>query len=191
MRRLRTTLVAVFGLLAMAVPAYADCGKTIIDDYFADGSVDGHYSQACYQRAIAEFPQDAVGYSNGLDAIQAAQARDKLGTTTQPSGDSNPARTTDNGTQTAPQTTTAKPRRTQRLKPKPTTTAGATTTGAAVPPPGTTDGGNGPVGEAISAIGPKHADQVPVPVIVLGVFAILLIGAGGGGLFLQRRQRPR
>src|SRR5947207_892968 len=112
MRRLCTILVALAGLLVIAAPASADCGARIIDDYFADGSVDGHYTQACYQQAVAEFPKDAQGYSNGLSAIQAAQARDKLGGgggsggsgAATRSSSSNPSRTTANGA-----TTTKKP----------------------------------------------------------------------------------
>jgi hypothetical protein len=191
MRRLLTILVALAGTLIVAAPASADCGARIIDDYFADGSVDGHYSQACYQQAIAEFPQDAQGYSNGLAAIQAAQARDKLSGGggsggSGSSGNSNPPRTTaDGGTQTAKPP--KKPvRKKKPPKKKPTSTAQVA---AATAPPDSTDGGNGPVGQAISSIGPKHADEVPLPVILLGAFAVLLIAAGAGGLIMQRRHR--
>ena len=188
-----TILVALAGTLVLAAPASADCGARIIDDYFADGSVDGHYSQACYQQAIAEFPKDAQGYSNGLAAIEAAQARDKLGGDGGGSGtsgggsssESNPPRTTANGA-----TPTKKPvKKPIRKKPakKPPATTGEVA--AATQPPDSTDGGNGPVGQAISSIGPKHADEVPLPVILLGAFAVLLIAAGAGGLIMQRRHR--
>ena len=188
MRRLCTILVAFVGALVVAAPASADCGARIIDDYFADGSVDGHYSQACYQQAIAEFPKDAQGYSNGLAAIQAAQARDKLGGSPPAPGssaqNSNPPRTTANGA------TPAKPakKRIRKKKPKKKPAATSQVAGATAPPD-STDGGNGPVGQAISSIGPKHADEVPLPVILLGAFAVLLIAAGGGGLIMQRRHR--
>jgi hypothetical protein len=189
MRRLCTILVALAGALVLAAPASADCGARIIDDYFADGSVDGHYSQACYQQAIAEFPKDAQGYSNGLSAIQAAQARDKLGggPTSSGSSSSNPPRTIANGGAQPAKKPVAKPARKKPVKKK--AKAAPAQVAAATAPPDSTDGGNGPVGQAISSIGPKHADEVPLPVILLGAFAVLLIAAGGGGLIVQRRHR--
>ncbi len=69
-----------------------------------------------------------------------------------------------------------------------TTTEEGTTTDSLLPvAPGTTDGGL--VGQALNDIGPKKADEVPMPVIVLGGLAVLLILAGAGGLIAQRRSR--
>jgi hypothetical protein len=61
-----------------------------------------------------------------------------------------------------------------------------TTAGAAG---SSTDGGV--VGQALNSIGPKNADEVPVPVIILGALALLLILAGVGGLIVQRASRKR
>ena len=66
------------------------------------------------------------------------------------------------------------------------TTDGTTDTSAAAPG-GSTDGGV--VGQALNGIGPKQADQVPMPVIILGVLFLLLIVAGIGGVIVQRRSR--
>jgi hypothetical protein len=74
----------------------------------------------------------------------------------------------------------------------PTTTDGGTTDGtesAPVTPGGSTDGGV--VGQALNSIGPKEADQVPMPVIILGVLFGLLILAGVGGLIAQRMSKKR
>jgi len=68
------------------------------------------------------------------------------------------------------------------------TTDGTTDTSAAVPG-NSTDGGV--VGQALNGIGPKEADQVPMPVIILGVLFLLLIVAGISGLIVQRRSRKR
>jgi hypothetical protein len=64
-----------------------------------------------------------------------------------------------------------------------------TTDTTAVVPGGSTDGGV--VGQALNGIGPKEADQVPMPVIILGVLFLLLILAGLGGVIAQRRSRKR
>ena len=70
----------------------------------------------------------------------------------------------------------------------PDTTDSTTDTTAAVPG-GSTDGGV--VGQALNSIGPKNADEVPVPVIILGALAVVLILAGAGGLIAQRMSRKR
>jgi hypothetical protein len=70
-----------------------------------------------------------------------------------------------------------------------TTDAGSTTDTTAAAPGSSTDGGV--VGQALNSIGPKNADEVPVPVIILGALALLLILAGVGGLIVQRTSRKR
>jgi hypothetical protein len=58
---------------------------------------------------------------------------------------------------------------------------------------GGSSGGNdtsGPIPNAISNLGPKKADSLPVPLLVLGGVAIVLMAAGGAG-FLARRTRTR
>jgi hypothetical protein len=68
-------------------------------------------------------------------------------------------------------------------------TTDATTDTTAAVPGGSTDGGV--VGQALNSIGPKNANEVPVPVIILGALAALLILAGAGGLIAQRSSRRR
>jgi hypothetical protein len=50
--------------------------------------------------------------------------------------------------------------------------------------------GNGAVRTALKDIGPKSADSFPVPLIVLGAIALLLIAAGSAG-YLARRMHAR
>jgi hypothetical protein len=144
-------LLLALGLVLLApATALADCGTTIINDYLKDGTINGTYSQACYQQALGEIPTDADIYTDIRASITAAMTR-AGGTPTDGTGDS-------------------------------------TDTTAAVAG-GSTDGGV--VGQALNGIGPKEADQVPMPVIILGALFLLLILAGIGGLIAQRMSRKR
>ena len=147
----RGLLLALGLVLAVPATAMADCGTTIINDYLKDGTINGTYSQACFQQALGEIPTDADIYTDIRASITAAMTRAGGGTT---SGGG--------------------------------ATDGTTDTSAAAPG-GSTDGGV--VGQALNGIGPKQADQVPMPVIILGVLFLVLILAGIGGVIAQRRSR--
>jgi hypothetical protein len=58
-------------------------------------------------------------------------------------------------------------------------------------PPVDDEGGGGFFQQVIDKLGPKNADAVPVPILVLGGIALLLFGAAGvsyGARWLQERQ---
>jgi hypothetical protein len=172
---IRASLIAACVLFVAPAAAFADCGTSIIDQYLNSGSVSGNYSQACYKSALRQIPTDADLYTDIRASITAAMNGGGSG--------GSPSQVAP-----APGTTTPKP------KPKGTTTdagtptdAGTTTDELLPVTPGTTDGGL--VGNALKDIGPKHADEVPMPVIILGGLAALLILAGAGGLIAQRRSR--
>jgi hypothetical protein len=176
-KSVRASLIAACVLFVAPAAAFADCGTSIIDQYLNSGSVSGNYSQACYKSALRQIPTDADLYTDIRSSITAAMTGAGGG-----SGSSG----SQNGTVT-PGTTT------EKKKPKATTTdagttdAGTTTDELLPVAPGTTDAGL--VGNALNNIGPKHADEVPMPVIILGGLAALLILAGAGGLIAQRRSR--
>jgi len=69
----------------------------------------------------------------------------------------------------------------------PTTTDTTPTTTDTTPTP--TDTG-GPLNEAVDSLGPSNADSVPIPLLVLGGLALLLLAAGSAG-YLRRRLRGR
>ena len=170
---LLAVVALTLGLGASVAPASAKdkapCWKTLINDWY-DGRIDGTYPIHCYREALQHLPTDVDTYSSAREDIkQALQKRITQGTQTE-----------------------------------------TTTTGGAVPPgPGGSDGnGNGtgtqnpsgdngnnqspsgPVQSAFDATKPGSADSVPVPLIVLGAVALLLIVAGATG-FLTRRMRTR
>lgn len=170
LKSIRALLITVSVLLVAPAAALADCGTSVISDYLKDGTISGSYSQACYRSALRQIPTDADIYTDVRASINAAMTR---------SGSSSPG-----GTQSAP----VAPGTTTPKGTPATTTDASTTTDEFLPvAPGTTD--DGLVGEALKNIGPKHADEVPLPVIILGGLAALLALAGAGGLIAQRRSR--
>jgi hypothetical protein len=174
-KSIRTLLITACVLLVAPAAALADCGTTVIDDYLKDGTISGNYSQACYKSALKQIPTDMDIYTDVRGSINAAM--NSGGSSGTPIASNNQA-----GTTTAPD----KPKGTSTDEG--TTTQDGTTTGELLPvAPGTTDGGL--VGQALNNIGPKKADEIPMPVIVLGGLAALLILAGAGGLIAQRRSK--
>ncbi len=171
----RATGVALCVLAILPAAAIADCGTDILNDYLDDGAVSGSYPQSCYDSAVQQLPADMELYTDARASILAAKARAR------PSGQapSNVNSPTTPATPTDPETTTAETAE----------TAPGTTEEALPPLPATTDAGF--VGEALKDIGPKRADEMPLPVIVLGALALLLILAGAGGLVAQRLSRRR
>ncbi len=172
-KSIRTLLLTACVLLVAPAAALADCGTSVIDDYLKDGTISGNYPQACYKSALKQIPTDMDIYTDVRGSINAAM--NGGGSSGTPIASNN-----------QPGATTSKD------QPKGTSTGGTnedgTTTDQLLPvAPGTTDGGL--VGQALNNIGPKKADEVPMPVIVLGGLAVLLILAGAGGLIAQRRSR--
>jgi hypothetical protein len=61
----------------------------------------------------------------------------------------------------------------------------------AAPPGGDDEGGGGFFREVLDRLGPKNADSVPVPLLVLASIAVILLGAAGasyGARWLQARR---
>jgi hypothetical protein len=75
----RPLLLALLAALVLAVgapAASADCGKTVIDQYFSTGVIKYH-EQKCYDSALKQIDPDARMYSGIMAAIRAARARDR------------------------------------------------------------------------------------------------------------------
>jgi hypothetical protein len=176
--------LALVGAVAHPTTAAAasPCWKTLLNDWY-DGRIDNTYPIHCYQDALKHLPADVQTYSSAHDdilrALQSAKARLRRSgkavtpnTPVPPSGPSGKGggkggggsgsgpATGHTGTSTSPSTTS--PGRT---------------------PPGGLSG----VADKANNSGPT---SVPLPLIVLGALALLLVAAGAGGLLLKRRQRP-
>ncbi|MGI9188465.1 MAG: hypothetical protein ACR2J9_13275 [Gaiellales bacterium] len=177
--RLRQLAVAavLLGALLIAVPSAsaANCGKQLINEYFFSGHLKYH-TQDCYASALKQVDPDARMYSGIMGAIRAARARDKAADEKANAPDPAPVDTTPIDTvpttpiDTLPVTTAPMP--TETVEPTITAEArtGAIQTQAAVDTSSSQPG-------------------VPLPVIVLGGLAALLMLVGLGGLAVRYLDR--
>jgi hypothetical protein len=175
----RVTIVAaaLFAAVAHASPASAatPCWKTLLNDWY-DGRIDHTYAVHCYQDALHHLPADVQTYSSAHDdilrALQSAVSREKKAgqkvnsNSLVPPSTVKPSKGSKGGT-----TTTG-------------STPGSTTTTATIPGR-KPDKGLGGVAEQLN---PSSASSLPLPLLVLGGLAILLVAAGGAGLLAKRMQ---
>jgi hypothetical protein len=173
----RVTIVAaaLFAAVAHASPAAAatPCWKVLLNDWY-DGRIDHTYAVHCYQDALDHLPADVQTYSSAHDdilrALQSAIAKEKkAGGTVQPNSPVAPPAVTS----TTSPTETAE-----------TNTISSTTT-VAVAPGRKPDKGLGGVAEQLN---PSSSTSLPLPLLVLGGLAILLVAAGAVGLAAKRIQ---
>jgi hypothetical protein len=165
--RLSRVLPALAGACAVAAfvsappaPAATPCWKLLLNDWY-DGTISNVYPIHCYRDAIKHLPTDIKVYSSAADDINRAlqQAlRDQKKT----------------GTITSVKPAPAQPGKT-------TSTGGTTTTT-------TKKKKTGPVSSAIKHLTPGGAGSFPLPLLILGLLAILLVLAGVGGMLWRRYQ---
>jgi hypothetical protein len=161
------------GAAARPAPAKAasPCWKQLLNDWY-DGRIDQTYPVHCYRDALKHLPADVQTYSSAHDdilrALQSAKAElRKSGTKITPNTPVPPA---------------GKPTKTGKGGKTSTTTPTTTTK-----PPGRTPPGGG-LPSAVDKVNHSSPSSVPLPLIVLGALALLLIAAGGIGLLAKRRQ---
>ena len=161
-------------LLATAPAASAKaktCGEKVVDDWYGDGRVDEVFPTHCYLDAIRSLPVDVKDYSNAEEDIRRALAYAQ-----QHKADPGP-----------------------RGGPAPTDTG----SGPIVEPP--TDHGGRPATTPPSRPTPRDPESdtlatpgvdtsgpssVPIPLLILGGLALLLLAAGAAG-YLSRRAQAR
>ena len=179
-------LLAVVLLLAAAAPASAEtaCWKRLLTDWY-DGTIDKTYPIPCYREAVDRLPTDVELYSSAKDDILRAMASAVAAQNTKTTPTTTQAATTPAATTTAATTT---------AETVPTETA-PTTTNEAVTPPATTTtpspGREKPKGiaRALDKLNPGDADSFPLPLLILGALAILLVAAGVIGMIWRRMDR--
>jgi hypothetical protein len=173
----RMALIAGALLCATVRPAAAatPCWKALLNDWY-DGRIDNTYALHCYTDALKHLPPDVATYSSAHDDIERAlqSAIAKLG-----KNKVNP------NTKIAPPPASA------------TTSTSITPTGIkknhGTPPGGVNGASGGGTGRTqqgglsgvANKLDPGSADSLPVPLLVLGGLALVLIAAGGGGLALK------
>jgi hypothetical protein len=162
--RLTIVAAALFAAVVHVAPAAAatPCWKSLLNDWY-DGRIDQTYPVRCYNDALKHLPADVRTYSSAHDdilrALQSAIAHQRaLGHKVGPN------------TKIAPPTTSKPGKR------------GTTTTTTVGRQP---DKGLGGVADRLN---PSSASSPPVPLLVLGGLAILLVAAGAAGLIFKRLQ---
>ena len=160
-------------LLATAPAASAKaktCGEKVVDDWYGDGRVDQVFPAHCYLDAIRSLPVDVKDYSNAEEDIRRALAYARQHEA-DPGPTGGPAPTgTNPGSVAEPPTAT-------------------TTTGEdpGVPTVTTDPGSDTVAAPGVDTSGPS---SVPIPLLILGGLALLLLAAGGIG-YLSRRSQAR
>ena len=152
---------------ARAASAGTPCWKVLLNDWY-DGRIDGTYQRHCYSDALKHLPADVSTYSSAHDdilrALQSAIAKQRK------AGHAVGANT--------PIVPSTGPKKGGGGKGGTTTTT-TTTTGP--------DKGTGLAGK----LNPGSPSSLPVPLLVLGGLALLLVAAGGAGLAVKRIQARR
>jgi hypothetical protein len=168
--------IGVVGAGSAAAKSKPPCWKTLINDWY-DGRIDGTYPIHCYRDALKHLPADVATYSSARDDIrQALQKRITQGnkgggaTTTTTGGGGGGSGSSGAGAGGG-------------------SAGGGSNGGGGSGAPGNKPGG-GPIGSAFDATKGKNADSLPIPLIILGAVALLLMAAGAAG-FLARRTRTR
>lgn len=166
---------ALLGGLARPVAASAStpCWKALLNDWY-DGRIDHTYPLHCYTDALKHLPPDVQTYSSAHDdierALQSAKAKLKkrglaIGPNTiiPPGGGGN---SKGGGKGKGPGGKTS------------TTTSSLTNTSPNLPGRKSTS--------LADKLNPSSPSSLPLPLLVLGALAILLVAAGGAGLLAKR-----
>ncbi len=177
-----TALTAGLLLLASAGPAAAaPCWKLLLTDWY-DGQIDRVYAIPCYNQAVEHLPADVANYSSARDdilrALQgaiAAKNQNQTATTEPP-----PPPPTTTGAAAVPPATTTPPTETITTPTTPTETIPTTTSPGRETPKG--------IQGAIDKLTPGNADSFPLPLLILGTLAIVLVIAGVAGMLWRRNQ---
>ena len=182
--------IAVAALVLGVSPAAAkSCAQNVIDDWYDNGRVDKVYPIRCYRAALKLLPADVRAYSNAPDEIGRAlqdAIRKENQVTPPPATTGDVAGTTSNPDENPP------PAETDTGEgapiPPPSEPPTSPPSGPSSPPQNSGDENNGIVGDAIKNLGPGSADSVPVPLIIVGALAFLLLAAGSAGLIARKLQ---
>jgi len=154
------------------------CWKRLLNDWY-DGTINNRYPLPCYHQAIAHLPTDLVVYGSAKDDILAARQAAAAGHAAPPEK----GHPVSSGTTAASTTTTT----TETVTTNGTTTTATTVLVVPVKTPPKKKGG---IGGALDRLNPGNPDSFPLPLLILGALAILLVIAGGAGMLWQR-SHPR
>ena len=163
-------LASIALLSAVAQPARAasagtPCWKVLLNDWY-DGRIDGSYERHCYNDALKHLPADVSTYSSAHDdilrALQSAIAKERKA-----------------GHRVGPNTLIEAP------------SGGTKTGGGGSGGTDNTQTGRKQGTGLADKLNPGSPSSLPVPLLILGGLALLLVAAGGAGLVAKRIQARR
>lgn len=172
-------LTAALALVALAAPTTAsaaekNCAKAVVADWYGDGRVDQIFPLHCYRDAIKSLPVDVLDYSNAKEDILRALSFAQKGKADP--GDAGTGGSSGDGGGGDDGTTSG-------------------VGGGTLPDVTDTTGEPGGTGDETLAGGgdvdTSGPSSVPVPLLVLGGLALLLLAAGGAGYANRRLQARR
>jgi hypothetical protein len=164
--------IAGAAIQAPRASAASPCWKVLLTDWY-DGRIDHVYPIHCYTDALKHLPPDVRTYSSAHDdilrALQSAKAELKNeGTAITPN---TPVPANNGGNSKPP--------------------SGTGTTGTDTVPTTTTDQAGNQSSSPVQNLNNSGPFSLPLPLLILGALAILLVAAGGAGLIAKRFQnRP-
>ena len=161
------------------------CWKRLMNDW-DDGTINNVYPPACYIAAIKNMPTELKIYSSAKEDIQRALQARIAGKPIPPESSTPPSTTT-----TATTTTTTATTTTTTATATATTTTGAAGPGTTTTPPSpNTPPKKTGISLFLAKLTPGDSQAFPLPLLILGALAILLVAAGGVGMIWQR-SHPR
>jgi hypothetical protein len=153
------------------------CWKRLLNDWY-DGRIDRAYPLRCYQEAIANLPEDVKVYADAeadiRRAMLAAVRQSKQKTGKEP-------------TSATPVKPPSQPTPPSGSPPAPPTSE----TGSSGVDPNNPDDGAIAGPETITTGATRSSDTVPLPLLVLGALALLLLAAAAFGVVNKRVQARR
>jgi hypothetical protein len=162
---LTTALLLPVSAPAVAASSTTPCWQLVMNQWY-QGEIKSVFPLDCYHEAIKHLPTDIQVYSSARQDITAALQA---------------AISYDSKLKAATQTTTS-------ASGTPTTTTTAKIPIPIVKTHGPGSGGGGAIPSAINSASPGGSTSFPLPLLILGGLAILLVAAGGIGLLIRRRQ---
>ena len=165
--RLLALVLAMTGVIALSAPTSAvaakqkSCLDRIVDDWYPNERIDGHYTQKCYREAEENMPQDLRDYSDLPAELLRARQRDLREQPSDPGQDARRVASSGSGPVDA----------------RNDGNDGDSSSG-------------GPINDFLEAAGPSSADSAPIPLLVLAGLALLLVAAGAAGI-LSRKVHAR
>ncbi len=166
-------LLATLSLAGPAAAATKSCADDVVADWYGDGRVDKVFPLECYREAIRSLPVDVLDYSNAKQDILRALAFARKGTA-DPGPSGAPQPTAGGGTDG-----TAEPGEAQNPGEDP-----------ADPGQPTHPGDEGTDTNASGAVDTSGPSSLPIPLLILGGLALLLLAAGAAG-YINRRAHSR